>query len=99
MGQNDFIERKLREEGRGAVYFETRRKKESREVRKIAKRARKLKGIKAKLYNKQRYREKVNLKKTIKAHEEKETRVVSRPAKDSAVPAYLIDREHSNPKK
>lgn len=99
MGQNDFIERKFREEGRGAVYFEHKRKRESREVKKVAKRARRLKGIKAKLFNKQRYREKVNLKKTIKAHEEKSVRAVGRPANEAPVPAYLIDREHNTSQK
>ena len=92
MGQNDFVERRLRAEGRGAEFFEARRKRESREVRKVAKRARRLTGIKAKLFNRRRYCEKIALKKTIKAHEEKSARTVARPAGDAPLPAYLIDR-------
>ena len=40
-----------------------RRKKEAREPREIAKKAKTLKGIKAKIYSKERYKEKVQMKK------------------------------------
>lgn len=36
--------------------------------KKIAKKAKKLRGIKAKIFHKERYKEKVNIKKAIKAH-------------------------------
>lgn len=45
-----------------------RRKKESRLHKKIAKKSKKLRGIKAKIFHKERYKEKVNIKKAIKAH-------------------------------
>merc|ERR1719419_1392712 len=45
--------------------------------------------------NKQRHSEKVQMKKTIKAHEEKKTKGKKEaPAEKGAVPAYLLDREH-----
>ncbi len=43
--------------------FVSRRKKEAREVRVIAKKARKLRGIKAKIFNKKRFKEKIIMKK------------------------------------
>lgn len=73
----------------------TRRKAESRAVKKIAKKAHKLKGIKAKLFNKQRYQEKVNIRKAIKAHEEKQVDTKVKDPKTAPVPAYLMDREHT----
>jgi ribosome biogenesis protein NSA2 len=56
--------------------------------------AKKLTGIKAKLFNQRRYSEKVQMKKTIAMHEQK-----NQVQKDDdvippgAVPAYLLDRE------
>merc|ERR1719186_1228550 len=44
--------------------------------------------------NKQRHSEKIQMKKTIKAHEEKKTKGKKEaPADTGAVPAYLLDRE------
>lgn len=62
-----------------------------------AHKAKSLRGIKAKLYNKQRYSEKVQMKKTLKIHEEKQTKQKSdENVQDGAVPAYLLDREKQN---
>lgn len=64
---------------------------------KEAKKARLLKGLKAKMYNKKRYSEKVQIKKTIKMHEEKTTKQKGEePAREGAVPAYLLDRQEVN---
>ena len=76
-----------------------RRKADSRSFKKIAKKAHKLKGIKAKLFNKQRYEEKTNVKKAIKAHEEKKVETVHKDPKSAPVPAYLMDRENTNSNK
>jgi len=74
---------------------ERKRKKEARKVHKDAKVAKKTRGLKAKILNKQRYSEKVQMKKTIKAHQEKQTKgKKDAPAEEGAVPAYLLDREH-----
>lgn len=75
------------------------RKLESRSHKKIAKKAHKLKGMKAKLFNKQRYQEKVNIKKAIKAHQEKKTETKMKDPKSAPVPAYLMDREHTTSNK
>jgi hypothetical protein len=45
-----------------------RRKKEARQHKKISKQAKKLRGIKGKIFHKQRYQEKVEMHKKIKAH-------------------------------
>jgi len=56
--------------------------------------AQSLRGIKAKLYNKKRYAEKVQMRKTIKMHQEKERQSTTKKNRDeSAIPAYLLDRE------
>jgi ribosome biogenesis protein NSA2 len=77
-----------------------RRKAESRQVKKIAKQAHKLHGMKAKIFNQTRYKDKVNIRKAIKAHEEKKTNVkTNKTDKKEAVPAYLMDRETTNTNK
>jgi ribosome biogenesis protein NSA2 len=73
-----------------------RRKKEAREVHKRATFARRAHGLRAKLYNKKRFAEKAQMKKTIKMHEERDTRKAGADvAEEGAVPAYLLDRQES----
>lgn len=56
--------------------------------------AQKVKGLRAKLHNKKRYAEKAEMKRTIAMHEEKKSKRKNEDAvEDSAVPAYLLDRE------
>jgi len=63
----------------------------------IAKKAQTLTGIKGKLYAKERYKEKVQMKKNIKAHEEKEaTAKSSKKVEEGAIPTYLLDRNEVN---
>merc|ERR1739848_462767 len=68
--------------------------KEAREPHKRGKVAKSLRGIKAKIHNKERFKEKVQMKKTIKAHQEKKTKQAAEAPEDAgALPAYLLDRE------
>lgn len=94
MPQNQYIEESVRRYGRRFDHEERLRKKKAREPHRIAKTARKLRGIKAKLFSKKRYTEKATMKKTIKAHQEKKTKQAAEAPEDAgAVPAYLLDRE------
>lgn len=94
MPQNEHIELHRKRHGYRLDYHERKRKKESRMPHEMAEKARKLRGIKAKLYNKKRHSEKIQMKKTIKMHEERKTKQKSNEnVPEGAVPAYLLDRE------
>lgn len=94
MPQNEHIELYRKRHGRQFNHEEKKRKKEAREPHERSKKAKKLHGIKAILYHKQRYSEKVQMKKTIKAHEEKLNKKKEKETvPEGAVPSYLLDRE------
>ncbi|XP_046377981.1 ribosome biogenesis protein NSA2 homolog [Haliotis cracherodii] len=94
MPQNEHIELHQKRHGRRLNYEERKRKKEGRLPHELAEKAKKLRGIKAKLYNKKRHSEKIQMKKTIKMHEERKTKQKkSDEVPQGAVPAYLLDRE------
>jgi len=63
-------------------------------VHKRAEYAQKVHGLRAKLYNKARHAEKIQMRKTMSVHEEKETKQKEKDTvKDGAVPAYLLERQ------
>ena len=62
MPQNEHIELHRKRHGRRLDHEERKRKKEAREPRVRAATAKKLRGLKAKIYNKQRFSEKVSFK-------------------------------------
>jgi ribosome biogenesis protein NSA2 len=97
MPQNEHIELHRKRHGRRFDHEEKTRKKEARKVHDIAHKSKSLRGRKAKLFNKARFSEKVKMKKTIKMHEEKLLKKkADKPAKEGAVPSYLLDRENTN---
>lgn len=94
MPQNEHIELHRKRYGYRMDYHERKRKKEARAGKDLSKKSQKLRGIKAKLFHKQRHSEKVQMKKTIKMHEERQTKQkTDDKVPDGAVPAYLLDRE------
>lgn len=94
MPQNEHIELHQKRYGRRLDHEERKRKKEARAVHENAAIAKKSRGLKAKLLNKSRHAEKVQMKKTIKAHEEKlHKQKEAKAAPEGAIPAYLMDRE------
>jgi ribosome biogenesis protein NSA2 len=97
MPQNEHIELHRKRFGRRLDAEERERKKEARSVHRRAEFAQKVHGLRAKLYNKQRYSEKAAMKKTIAMHEEKEGKQSNNDVvPKGAVPAYLLDREGTN---
>lgn len=97
MPQNEHIELHRKRHGYKFDYFERKRKKESRAGHDRSKKAQTLRGIKAKIFNKKRHTEKIQMQKTIKMHEEKQTKQKSNEnVQEGAVPAYLLDREKQN---
>jgi len=95
MPQNEHIERHRKLYGRRLDHEERVRKREARQVHKRSEYAQKVRGLRAKLYNKQRLNEKVQMKKTIKMHEEKLNKVAGdddERTRQNAVPQYLLDR-------
>lgn len=94
MPQNEYIELHRKRHGYRLDYHERKRKKEAREPHKRSKEARMTTGIRAKLMHKRRHAEKVQMKKTIKMHEERKTKKKNDDeVPEGAVPAYLLDRE------
>ncbi|KAJ5074476.1 ribosome biogenesis protein nsa2 [Anaeramoeba ignava] len=95
MPQNEFIELRRKRYGYRFDYFERMRKKKAREGHRRASFAKKVHGLRAKLYHKKRYTEKVEMQKKIKMHEERKNKQkVLDSVPEGAVPAYLLDREN-----
>ena len=94
MPQNEHIELFQKRYGKRLDHEEKARKKEAREPHKRSAMAKKLIGLKAKLYSKERFKEKITMKKTINQHGEKgRKRKVEGEVAPGAIPAYLMDRE------
>lgn len=90
------MERWTQLHGRRLDHEERTRKKAARETHKASKDAQNLTGLRAKLYQKKRHHEKIQMKKQIKAHEERNVKS-SAPNEPSTtpLPQFLLDR--SNP--
>eukprot|EP00389_Voromonas_pontica_P016390 GDKH01025625.1.p1 GENE.GDKH01025625.1~~GDKH01025625.1.p1 ORF type:complete len:261 (-),score=57.23 GDKH01025625.1:101-883(-) len=94
MPQNEYIEEHRKKFGRRYDHEEKLRKKEGRMPHTLSDKAQKLRGIKAKLYNRKRFVEKIEMKKTLKIHEEKNAKKKEPDTvPEGAIPAYLLDRE------
>ncbi|KAI0563250.1 constituent of 66S pre-ribosomal particles Nsa2p [Gracilaria domingensis] len=73
---------------------ERQRKRNARQARRRAEQAHTLTGIKAKIFNKQRFKEKAAMKKAINQHFENDKKTTQeQQVQDGALPAYLLDRE------
>jgi len=95
MPQNEYMERHRKLYGRRFDHEERERKKEARSAHKRAEFEKKVHGLRAKLYHKKRHAEKVEMKKTIAMHEERNNKhKESDLVKEGAVPAYLLDRQN-----
>lgn len=92
MPQNEYMERHRKLHGRRLDHEERQRKKEARAPKKRALQARTLRGIKAKLFQRERRNEKIQMKKKIKAHEERNVKKNAEKVEEGALPTYLLDR-------
>ncbi|KAF1989616.1 ribosome biogenesis protein nsa2 [Aulographum hederae CBS 113979] len=96
MPQNEYMERFTKQHGRRFDYEERKRKREAREAHHASDKAQNLRGLRAKQYAESRRKQKIQMKKTLRAHEERNVKS-NAPAQDSStpIPNYLTDR--SNP--
>ena len=92
MAQGDYIELHRKRQGRRLDHEEKARKKEARKGHTIAKKAKTVRGIKAKLHNKKRYAEKAEMKKKIKQHSERlnKHKAAEKPEEKDAVRSQLV---------
>ncbi|XP_063589977.1 ribosome biogenesis protein NSA2 homolog [Penaeus indicus] len=94
MPQNEHIELHQKRHGRRLDYETHMRKKAARAHKDLSWKAQKLHGIKGKLFGKERRKEKIQMKKTLKAHEEKLNKKKNKEeVPEGAIPSYLLDRE------
>ena len=94
MPQNEHIELFRKRYGRRFDQEERERKREARQAHKNSKYAQKVHGLRAKLHNQKRFKEKAAMKKTIAMHDEKTNKHANEgDVPKGAVPAYLLDRE------
>lgn len=94
MPQGEYIELHRKRHGVRMDAEERIRKRDAREVRRRSMQAKTLTGIKAKIYNKQRFKEKATMKKTLQMHFESEKKHKdTENVPEGALPAYLLDRE------
>ncbi|OAA55537.1 40S ribosomal protein [Niveomyces insectorum RCEF 264] len=96
MPQNDYIERHVKLHGRRLDHEERLRKKQAREGHRQSRDAQNLRGLRAKRQQEVRRKEKIQMKKAIKAHEARNVKSSDAPRDDDdgreAVPHYLLDR-------
>jgi ribosome biogenesis protein NSA2 len=72
---------------------ERARKKAAREGHKQSENAQNLRGLRAKLYAKERHHQKIQMRKTIKQHEERNVKGAAEEKEPSnPIPSYLLDR-------
>ena len=96
MPQNEYIERAIAQHGRRIDHEERTRKKAARTAHHASAQAQTLRGHRAKLYQQKRHKEKIQMKKQIRAYEERNVKS-GRPADEPGpgsepLPQYLLDR-------
>jgi len=97
MPQNDYMDEFEKKYGKKFDHERVQRKKLARAPKTLAKHEKSLHGLRAKLYHKKRQNEKIEMKKTIRMHEEKNSKnKEGEIVKGGAVPAYLLDRQETS---
>ncbi|GIQ79920.1 hypothetical protein KIPB_000628, partial [Kipferlia bialata] len=94
MPQGDHIELHRKRYGQKFDHAERVRKREAREVHKRSERAQAVFGLKAKRQSNERFKEKIQMKKTLAQHAERlAKKKKEKQDPGEALPAYLLDRE------
>ncbi|OCK77905.1 ribosomal protein S8e [Lepidopterella palustris CBS 459.81] len=96
MPQNEYIERWTKLHGKRFDHDERHRKREAREGHKQSKQAQNFRGLRAKLYQQKRHKEKIQLKKTLRQHEERNVKSAEKADSSTPLPQYLLDRSNQN---
>ncbi|KAK2749875.1 Ribosome biogenesis protein [Myotisia sp. PD_48] len=93
MPQNEYIERWQKLHGRQLNAEERERKKAAREGHRQSKDAQNLRGLRAKLHQQKRHKEKIQMRKRIKAQEERNVKsTADEQPHSNPIPHYLLDR-------
>ena len=86
------MERWRKLHGRRLDHEERTRKREAREGHKASQDAQNLRGLRAKLHQEKRRKEKIQMKKAIKTHEERNVKTNDEKEPTTPMPSYLLDR-------
>lgn len=94
MPQNEHMELHKKRHGERLDHEERARKRVAREAHKRSEFAQRVHGLRAKLHNQKRFKEKAALRKTLNMAEERDNKHANDDAvPKGAVPSYLLDRE------
>ncbi|KAI1176029.1 ribosomal protein S8e/ribosomal biogenesis NSA2 [Nemania sp. FL0916] len=94
MPQNEYMEKHRKEHGRRLDHEERVRKREAREAHTISAKATNLRGFKAKKFAEERHKHKIQMRKQIKALEEKNVKSAGDKDPSQPLPSYLLDRNN-----
>ncbi|UKZ73291.1 Ribosome biogenesis protein [Trichoderma virens FT-333] len=95
MPQNEYMERWRKLHGRRLDHEERTRKRIAREGHKASQDAQNLRGLRAKLYQKKRHNEKIQMKKAIKAHEERNVKTADEKEPSQPLPSSAIKNKRA----
>eukprot|EP01013_Petalomonas_cantuscygni_P036898 TRINITY_DN67628_c0_g1_i1.p2 TRINITY_DN67628_c0_g1~~TRINITY_DN67628_c0_g1_i1.p2 ORF type:complete len:262 (+),score=57.28 TRINITY_DN67628_c0_g1_i1:119-904(+) len=97
MPQNEYIEQHRRQHGVRTDLDEVSRKRDARLAKERSRFAKNVRGAKAIRFHEARYKEKAEIKKTLRMHEEKNAKAQApdTPAQQNAVPVFLMDRKRT----
>lgn len=89
------MERHTKRFGRRLDHEERLRKRVARQGHQASKDAQNLRGLRAKMHQQKRHKEKIQMKKQIREHEERNVKAAPEESEPGeAVPAYLLDRNN-----
>ncbi|KAI8945658.1 ribosome biogenesis protein nsa2 [Xylaria longipes] len=88
------MDKHRKEHGRRLDHEERARKREAREAHSISQKATNLRGFKAKMFQQERRQNKIQMRKQIKALEEKNVKSAGDKDPSQPLPSYLLDRNN-----